>query len=84
MVELTVADTVIVPVVTALNVPVVAPLAPVGTAGWVRVLPVPLAARLTVAPGTGLANASRTVTLIVVKLDPVLAVIVPGAAATSV
>ena len=78
------ADTVLVPLVTELNVPVVTPLGPVGTAGWVSVFPLPLAARLTVAPGTGFAKASRTVTLIVVKLDPVLAVMVPGAAATSV
>src|SRR5213083_3049929 len=47
------------------SVPVVTPLAFVGAAGCVSVLPVPVAASTTVAPCTGLPLASRAVTVIV-------------------
>ena len=42
-----------------------------------------VAASITVAPGIGLSNPSRTVTLIVATLDPVLAVMTPGVTDTS-
>ena len=60
------------------------PLVLVVPAGCVSVMPVTgLAASVTVAPLTGLPLASFTVTVIVLALDPELAVIVPGEAATS-
>ena len=46
------------------------------------VVPVPVAASTTVAPAMGFPPASRAVTVIVDGLDPLLAVIVPGAAVT--
>src|SRR5919106_1483921 len=80
-VPLIVAETTLAPTVVELSVPVAAPFASV-TGGWVRVLPVPVAARTTAAPLTGLPNSSRAVTVIVLALEPPLAAIVPGAAAT--
>src|SRR5919106_5733996 len=77
---LIVAETTLAPAAVELSVPVTAPVAPVGPVGWVRVLPVPVAARTTVASLTGLPNSSRAVTVMV--LEPVLAAIVPGAALT--
>ncbi|HXI63986.1 MAG TPA: hypothetical protein VNH14_05720, partial [Gemmatimonadales bacterium] len=62
---LTVADTVFDSATVALNVPVATPLAFVVLAGCVKVLPVPVAERTTVAPETGLSKASRAVTVIV-------------------
>jgi hypothetical protein len=59
-----VADTVLVPAPVELSVPVATPLASVGP-GWTSVLPVPVAASVTVAPDTGLPLASRAVTVIV-------------------
>jgi hypothetical protein len=53
------------PVTVEVNEPVATPLALVGAAGWVSVFPDPLAARVTVAPLTGLPNASFAVTVIV-------------------
>src|SRR5512134_4082374 len=50
----TVADTVLAWATVELRVPVATPLALVVPAGCVRVLPVPVAARTTVAPGIGL------------------------------
>jgi hypothetical protein len=62
---LMVADTVFVSGVVELNVPVATPLAFVGPAGCVSVLPDPVALNTTVAPLTGLPLASRAVTVIV-------------------
>src|SRR6266545_2726633 len=60
-----VAETVFVPAPVALSVPVATPLALVGPLGWVRVLPLPVAASTTVAPLIGFPLASWTVTVIV-------------------
>jgi hypothetical protein len=62
---LIVADTVLAAATVALSVPVATPLAFVGPTGWVSVFPVPVAANTTVAPLTGLPEASRAVTVIV-------------------
>src|ERR1700688_3180395 len=62
---LIVADTVFASATVALSVPVATPLAFVGPSGWVSVLPVPVAVSTTVAPLTGLPDASRAVTVIV-------------------
>src|SRR6266511_2248244 len=64
-VPLAVAETVFVPAPVALSVPVATPLALVGPLGWVRVLPLPVAASTTVAPLIGFPLASLTVTVIV-------------------
>src|SRR6266540_3740235 len=53
-----------------LNAPVVTPLASVGPAGCVRVLPLPVAASTTVAPLIGLPPASRAVTVMVALALP--------------
>jgi len=82
-VPFTVAVTVLVPAAVELNVPVIWPLASVVPVGWVNVLGAPVAASVTDAPLTGLPNPSRTVTVIVAALEPVLAVMVPGVADTS-
>jgi len=80
----TVAVTVFAPAAVELRAPVICPLALVVPPGCVKVIPVVgAAARVTVAPETGLPFSSFTVTVIVLVLDPVLAVIVPGEAATS-
>jgi len=47
----------------ALKVPVVVPSLPVGPAGWVRALPLPVAERVTASPAIGFSNASRAVTV---------------------
>src|SRR5206468_405496 len=65
-----VADTVFVSATVALSVPVATPLALVGPAGWVSVLPLPVAASTTVAPLIGLPLASFAVTVIVDVPDP--------------
>src|SRR5215510_5662211 len=78
----TVADTTFGPVAVALIDPVATPFASVGPPGCVRVKPVPVAESTTVAPGTGSPNASSAVTVMVAELDPVLAVMVVGAATT--
>jgi len=62
---LIVADTVFDSATVALKVPVVTPLAFVTPTGWVSVFPVPVTANTTVAPATGLPEASRAVTVIV-------------------
>jgi hypothetical protein len=62
---LIVADTVFDSASVALSVPVATPLAFVTPTGWVSVFPVPVAASTTVAPATGLPEASRAVTVIV-------------------
>jgi len=62
---LIVADTVFDSAPVELRVPVVTPVALVVPVGCVRVLPVPVAARTTVAPAIGLPFASRAVTVIV-------------------
>src|SRR6202166_1150192 len=72
---LIVADTVFDSATGALSVPVATPLAFVGPTGCVSVLPVPVAASTTVAPLTGLPEASRAVTVIVDWLLPLDAVI---------
>src|SRR5205823_9753767 len=75
---------VFVPASVELKAPVIWPLVLVVPAGCVSVIPVAgFAASVTVAPLTGLPLASLTVTVIVLALDPELAVIVLGAAATS-
>src|SRR5205823_14900637 len=80
----TMAVTVFVPAAVELKAPVIWPLVLVVPAGCVSVMPVAgLAASVTVAPLTGLPLASFTVTVIVLALAPALAVIGPGAAATS-
>src|SRR3989440_7015366 len=80
----TVAVTVFVPASVELKAPVICPLVLVVPAGCVSVIPVAgFAARVPVAPLTGLPLASLTVTVMVLALDPELAVIVPGEAATS-
>src|SRR3989449_6254059 len=66
----TVAVTVLDSATVALKVPVATPLAFVVAPGWVRVLPVPVAAITTVAPGIGFPRASRAVTVIVDVLAP--------------
>ena len=58
------------------------PLALVGSVGCVSVLPVPLAARVTLTPCSGLPNWSRTVTVIVDALDPLDALMLAGSAVT--
>ncbi len=77
---LIVADTVLVSGVVELSVPVATPLAFVGLAGCVSVLPEPVVARTTVAPLMGLPFASRAVTVIVDV--PLPAVIEVGDAVT--
>src|SRR5437867_4444198 len=62
---LIVADTVLDSAVVELSVPVATPLAFVVVTGCVSVLPDPVAASTTVAPGIGLPLASRAVTVIV-------------------
>src|SRR5439155_788221 len=80
----TMAVTVFVPAAVELKAPVIWPLVLVVPAGCVSVMPVTgFAASVTVAPLTGLPFASFTVTVIVLALEPELAVIVPGDAATS-
>src|SRR5207247_8993448 len=69
------------PATVELNVPCISPFLSVVPDG-VRVFPAPLAARFTVAPLTRLSKASRTVTVIVETLAPLLAVIALGAAVT--
>src|SRR5438876_525308 len=60
-----VADTVFDSATVELSVPVATPLAFVVALGCVRVLPVPVAARTTVAPAMGMPNAWRAVTVTV-------------------
>src|SRR5260370_38493868 len=72
---LIVADTVLLSATVELRVPVATPLAFVVPTGCVSVLPVPLAASTTVAPGIGLPSASLAVTVIVLWLVPLEAVI---------
>src|SRR6185312_4031714 len=55
----------LVPATLDLSLPTATPSAPVGSLGWVRVFPLPLAVRVTTAPGTGAPAASRTVTRMV-------------------
>src|SRR6266540_2712772 len=64
-VPLAVADTVFTSATVELSVPVATPLALVVPLGWVRVLPLPVAERTTVAPLIGLPASSFTVTVIV-------------------
>jgi hypothetical protein len=72
---LIVAPTVFDSATVELSDPVVTPLAFVGLAGCVSVFPVPEVARSTSAPGIGLLNSSKAVTVIVLALDPLDAVI---------
>src|SRR5436189_109200 len=62
---LIVADTVFDSATTELSVPVATPLAFVTLPGWVRVFPVPVAARTTGAPAIAFPNPSFAVTVIV-------------------
>src|SRR3989442_840417 len=71
----TVGVTDFVPATVALNVPAICPFVPVGAEGCVELGPGSSDARVTVAPPTGLAKPSRTVTVIVETLAPLLAVI---------
>ncbi len=68
--ELIVADTVFDSAVVELSDPVAMPLASVTPAGCVIVFPVPVAARVTVAPEMGFPNASLAVTVIVDEPPP--------------
>src|SRR5207247_1351601 len=70
-----VAETVFVPVTVELSVPVATPLELVVPLGWVRVLPLPVAASTTVAPLIGLPLASFTVTVIVALPLPAASVV---------
>src|SRR5439155_15872259 len=63
---LAVAEAVFVSATVELSVPVATPLELVVALGWVRVLPLPVAARSTVAPLIGFPLPSFTVTVIVV------------------
>src|SRR5207249_2142845 len=74
-VPLAVAETVFVPAPVELSVPVATPLALVVPLGWVRVLPLPVAASTTVAPLMGLPLASFTVTVIVALPLPAVSVV---------
>src|SRR6059036_1846747 len=67
---LIVAETVFDSAAVDARVPVATPLAFVVPTGWVSVLPVPEAARTTVAPWIGLPFASRAVTVIVEPVPP--------------
>src|SRR5207247_110185 len=69
-VPLAVAETVLDSATGELRVPVATPLVLVGPLGWVRVLPLPVAASTTLAPLIGLPLASFTVTVIVDVPDP--------------
>src|SRR5690348_18159472 len=60
----------IAPASVPLTVPCATPSAPVGLDGWVSVLPAPLVASDTTAPGTGLPWSSRTVIVNVELPDP--------------
>ncbi|HZA61096.1 MAG TPA: hypothetical protein VE754_05355, partial [Actinomycetota bacterium] len=71
-VSLIVAETILAPAAVELSVPLAAPFASVKPGGWVRVLPVPVAARTTVAPLMGKPLWSFAVTVIVVALVPPL------------
>src|SRR5260370_14770518 len=62
---LMVAETVLESATVELSVPVATPLALVVPVGWVRVFPVPVAAKTTVAPLIGLPEPSFAVTVIV-------------------
>lgn len=79
---LIVAETTFAPEPVELRVPVATPLPSVVLPGWVSVLPEPVAASTTDAPGIVLPSASLAVTVIVEALDPLLAVIEVGAADT--
>src|SRR5213593_2145871 len=70
-----VAETVFDSATVELRVPVATPLPFVVPLGWVSVLPVPVAARTTLAPAMGFPEASRAVTVIVAWLPPLEAVI---------
>src|SRR5437588_272133 len=78
---LTAAETVFASATVELTVPVATPSAPVTAAGWVTVLPLPVAASTTVELGRASRSASFAVTVIVA--EPLPAVIDAGAAATS-
>jgi len=79
---LMVTDTTFAPAAVELRVPVATPLALVVLEGCVRVLPLPVADKTTVAPLIGFPFASLAVTVIVLVVPPALAVMLPGAAAT--
>src|SRR5437660_6423192 len=79
-VPLTVAETVFPSATVELSAPVATPFPSVAAAGWVNVLPLPVAASTTVIPATGFPEASLAVIVIVVGPPP--AVMLAGAAAT--
>src|SRR5947208_17056766 len=79
-VALAVAETTFCSGTVELKLPVATPLASVAAAGWVSVLPFPVAASTTVAPLTRFPKSSFAVTVIVD--DPLVATMVVGAAAT--
>src|SRR2546425_5879219 len=60
----------LVPGVQTFALPIPTPLALVVPTGWVRVFPVPVAAKTTVAPWIGLPFASFAVTVIVEPVPP--------------
>jgi hypothetical protein len=67
---LTTAVTSLVPATVELRVPTATPSAPVGSVGCTRVLPLPVAERVTTAPGTGAPCSSLTVTRIIAVPPP--------------
>src|SRR5207302_1818604 len=79
-VPFTVAETVFPSATVELSAPVATPFPSVAAAGWVNVLPLPVAASTTVIPATGFPEASFAVIVIVVGPPP--AVMLAGAAAT--
>jgi len=83
-VPLTVAVIVFTPAAVELRVPVISPFAPVVPTGCVSAFPATgAAASATLAPLTGLSNASLTVTAMVAMLEPELAVMDGGVADTN-
>ena len=76
------AETTLASATVELRVPVATPLAFVGPAGWLSVLPVPVADNTTVAPGIRLPWSSRAVTVMVDVIESTLAMIGDGDAPT--
>jgi len=71
-------ETTLAPTAVERSVPVATPLMSVAPAGWVSVLPEPVAESTTEAPGTRFPWSSRAVTVIVEMLEPLLAAMLAG------
>jgi hypothetical protein len=78
----TVAVTTFTSATVELRDPVAVPFEPVTPTGWVIALPVPVAASVTDAPEMGFPKASRTTTVAVAALEPLLATMASGVTAT--